>query len=251
MTAVGFELEAVTHLIRPWGEPAGDLERLRQGIAEAPDEVLFHHAVQYQLRHQGAEELPPDDWSAWIGGVVQDAETAERLSFAVQNRNTSASAVRAALLGVLDALPAKRRLGRSAPEGSEFPFLFATPVSFPTGTVVNDASELMEALFESDASVWFHHLIEEPWFGEGRAPLLEWLDARSDPRSARWIEEAGANGLPIGKARTQVASRWRRSRIAHRVTEAAASPPEVRREAGRQAIANLMRRATTKPDDRS
>ena len=100
---LGFELRAVAHLVRPWGAPIRDLEQLRAGIGDAPAEVLFHHAVQYQLRHAGAGELPPDDFSAWIGGVVQDAETAERLSFAVQSQRSSPDAIRSALLGVLDA----------------------------------------------------------------------------------------------------------------------------------------------------
>jgi hypothetical protein len=242
MDASGFELQAVAHLIQPWGTPVRDLEELREAIAAAPAGVLFHHTVQYQLRHPGADELPPDDFSAWIGGVVQDAETAERLSFGVQSRNTSARSVRAALLEVLDALPAKRRRDRDAPEESALLFLTATTVSFPTGIRVHDGRELVEALAECDPGVWFFHLFEQPWFQEARAPLLDWLAAVGDDRLVKGLEDAVGCGLPIEKARARLLRRWRRSQIARKVAAATASSADERREAGRQAVARRVRR---------
>ena len=225
MTAeqLGFELRAVAHLVRPWGAPIRDLEQLRAGIGDAPAEVLFHHAVQYQLRHAGAGELPPDDFSAWIGGVVQDAETAERLSFAVQSQRSSPDAIRSALLGVLDAIPGKRRAGREAPEDGAFLFRSASSVSFPTGLLVHDGDELLDAL-------------------AGRAPLLEGLHGTADPRLAAWLARAAESGRPIEKARTHVMGQWRRSRIARRLAEATTAPEHVRRAAARQAVARLVRR---------
>ena len=237
-----FELCGVTHLIRPWGEPAGDLEELRRGIAAAPPEVLFRHAAQYPLRDPGAEELPPDDFSAWIGGVVQDDETAERLSFVVQGGAASPDALRAAALAVLDAIPERRRRERDAPPESRFRFLAAVSLSHPIGTTVRDGQGLVEALAAADASAWFFHLVEQPWYGAGRAPLLEWLAATPDRRLAPWLREAAAASLPLDKARARVLGRWRRSRIGRRVTEAAAHPHDARREVGRRAVARLLRR---------
>lgn len=247
MTAMdaGFELSGVTHLIRPWGEPAGDLEQLRLGIAAAPPQVLFRHAVQYPLRDPGAEELPPDDFSAWIGGVVQDAETAERLSFVVQGGSTSPEALRRAALDVLGAIPERRRRERDAPAESRFQFLAAVSLSHPIGTTVRNGQELVEALAVADASVWFFHLVEQPCYGEGRAPLLEWLAATAERRLEAWLREAAGASLPIDKARRRLLGRWRRSRIGRRVTEATAHPHAVRREAGRQAVARLLRRGGT------
>ena len=250
MTDAGgdFELHGVTHLIRPWGEPAGDVEELRRGIAAAPDEVLFRHAVQYALRDPGAEELPPDDFSAWIGGVALDAEAAERLAFAVQACEASPVALRRALLLVLDGLPERRRREHDAPEESRFQFLAATSLSHPTGVRVRDGQELVDALVAADASVWFFHLVEEPWSGGGRAPLLEWLAATTDRRLAPWLREAAAASLPIDEARGRLLRRWRRSRIGRQVTEAAAHPHDARREAGRRVVARLLRRRTA-PED--
>jgi hypothetical protein len=237
-----FELNGVAYLIRPWGTPAGDLEQLRAGIESAPDEVLFYHAVQYQLRHPSADELPPDDFSAWIGGVVQDGETAERMSFVVQGCAPPLEHLRKALLSVLEAIPEKRRVQRDAPEGSAFPFMGATPVPYPTGTLVHDGQELIEALLQADASVWFLHLVEEPWLGTERAPLLAWLDAAQETRLAGWLAEAAADGLPIDRGRARVSRRWRQSRIGRQVAQGTLTPEGAKREAARRALANLVRR---------
>jgi len=236
-----FELRGVVHLIQPWGEPAGDLEQLRAGIANAPVGVLFHHAVQHQLRHPGAEELAPDDFSAWVGGVVQDAETAERLSFEVQNDGESPAALQQSLLRVLEAVPLKHRLRHDAPEGSPFRFLSATSLSYPMDVAVHDDEELVHALLAADAGVWFFHLIEEPFYQEGRAPLLEWVTASGHERHARWLAESARAAVPIDKARARFVRRWRQSRIGRRLAQATRLPEEARREMGREAMARLVR----------
>jgi hypothetical protein len=237
-----FELRGVAHLIQRWGEPATDLETLRRGIESAPDGVLFYHAVQYQLRHPGAEELPPDDFSAWIGGVVQDWETAERLLFAVQGPNPTAESMRASILGVLNAVPEKRRPECEAPEGSEFVFLSSTSVSFPIGTEVRNGQETVDALLAADPGVWFFHLIEDPWLRGARAPLPVWLESSGFGSLAGLLEEAAASALPIDKGRLRVRKRWQRSRIGRRLTDATLAPERDRREAGREAVARLVRR---------
>ncbi len=246
----GFELSGVAHLIQPWGEPARDLDGLRHGIAAAPAEVIFHHAVQYRLRHPGADEQPRDDFSAWIGGVAQDDETAERLSFVVQARHATAESLRAELLEVLDAIPTKRRVERDAPEGSAFPFLSAISLRFSIGMRAHDGQELVDALLAADACVWFFHLVEEPWTGGGHAPLLAWLRGTSDDRLATWLEEAAGSGLPIDKVRARVQTRWRRSKIGRHLAEATRAPEDARREAARQAVVRLVRRRRGSGDTR-
>jgi len=239
--AAGFELHAVAHLTRPWGQPARDLQGLRDGLAAAPPEVLFHHTVQFQLRHPAAEELPPDDLSAWVGGVVQDAACAERLSFVVQSRGGSGEQVRAGLLEVLDAIPERRRLADDAPEGGEFLFLASHAVAFPIGVAATDTASLVDALLGSDPSVWFRHLLSEPWWLGRRAPLIEWVAGRGDERLAGWLAEDAASGLPIDRARGRLARRWRQSRIARSLAESAGRREDERREAGRDAIERLVR----------
>ncbi len=239
-----YELLSVVHLVRPTGERARDLEQLRAGIARASHAALFHHTLQCQLRDPAADELPPDDFSGWVNGVVQDRETAERISFAVQNRNGSADELRAALLEILSSIPEPMRAARSAPPAGEFVFLAIESVAVPTGVSVQDGAELIEALAVADASVCFYHWVEQPWFSTGRASLAEWATRRGEPRLAEWLGECAASGLPIEANRRRLLQRWRRSRLGRHVTEAAGAPEDVRREAGRDAVARLVRRMT-------
>jgi len=237
----GYELRSVVHLVRPTGARAQNLEELRAGIVDAPDRSLFFHARHHQLRHPASEEPVHDDFSAWVNGVVQDRETAERISFAVQNRAESPESLRGALLDALLQVPESERLSRGTQPESEFVFLLAESVPLPTGVTAAIARELVHGLIAADASVWFFHLIEQPWFPEG--PLLgDWLIARGEERLAAWLIVGAASGQPIEVMRRRLLRRWRQGRISRRVSEAAGASAEVRREAGRSTVARLVRR---------
>ena len=240
-----FELTSVVHLVRPTGTRARDLEQLRSGIETASTETLFTHGLQFQLRSPAVDELPHDDWSAWVNGVVQDRETAERISFAVHGRNGSAQELRAALIEILDSIGASARAARACPPGGEFVFLAAESVTVPTGIRARDVSELTESLASEDASVCFFHMLEEPWrCGSTRFPLAEWVAAHGEARFAEWLSEARAMGAPIESMRRKIAQRWRRSHLGRRLSDAATVPDGARREAGRVAVARLARRMT-------
>lgn len=245
----GFELRTVVHLVRPWGEPVHDLEQLRAALDRVPADVLFHHTVQVQLRDPAALELPSDDFSAWVAVVVQDRESAERISFAVQSHNSSADEVRTALREALDSVPGAERGNRRAPAEGAFQLLAAESLAVPTGTVVQDSEELVVALVTADPGVWFRHVIEEPWFGAGESPLIDWLTSRGESRLAGWLRDAAFAGQAIERARDRLMRRWRQSHLARRLAEASGSPEDVRREAGRDAVARLVRRVTRPESD--
>src|SRR5438105_2242973 len=158
-----FELTGVVHLARPTGRLAHDLDALRAGIEEAEPAVLFSHCVQVVLRHGVGDETPTDDFSAWVYGVVQDRETAERLAFVIRDQTRSAPALRAALLALLDSIPQRTRVARDAPEGGDFAFITVDSVRVPTGIAPAEAAPMVEALLEADDTVWFWHFYEEPW----------------------------------------------------------------------------------------
>src|SRR5262245_2330851 len=232
MTAVDepLELQGVAHLVRPTQHRAANLEELRQAIAAAPDASLFYHTVQFSLRHRRVTELPPDDLSAWVWGVVQDQETAERLWFACRTRNQTPQGLRGTLLDVLDRIPQARRVQRDAPEQGDLTLLESDPVMIPTGVFVYDPDELARAFGELDLSVWFYHLVQQPWFAGGRSELSEWLRRRNATRLATWLEEAVASGLPLGTARSRFLRRLRQSQLVRRVREAALETEDERRE---------------------
>jgi hypothetical protein len=149
-----FELDTVVHLVSPAGVSARNLEELRAAIARAPERSLFWHVAGGQRREPWSEELPPDDFSAWVGGVVQDRETAERMSFAVQSHRGEPGALRAALLEALDGVGTRQRETRSAPEGGEFALLTFDSVTVPTGLTARDPDALVNVLAQADAGAW-------------------------------------------------------------------------------------------------
>lgn len=239
----GYELRSVVHLVRPTGVRACNLDQLRTGIQEAPERSLFFHARHHQLRHPASEEPAHDDFSAWVNGVLQDRETAERISFAVQNRAESPEVLRAALVEVLNRMPESGRVSHAIQSESEFVFLLAESVPLSTGVFAATARELVHALVAADASVWFYHLVEQPWFPDG-VSIDQWLVARDETQMADWLREGANSGRPIEVMRRRLLQRWRRSRIGRRVSEAATAPEDTRREAGRATVARLVRRIT-------
>lgn len=239
-----FELHSVVHLVRPAGFAAHDLDVLRDGVARATASSLFLHTVQPMMRQPGGDTLPPDDLSNWVNGVVQDRETAERLAFVVSDRGLEPLPLRQGLLEVLDAIPQPKRVQRDAPEGGDFVFLDLESVPVGTGEFVDDGEGLIDALGRADASVWFYHLIEQPWLSPDAPSLIDWVRATGDQRLLEWLEEAAHSGRPLEDMGRRVVRRWRQSRLGRRVADAARRTEDERREAGREAVIGLVRRIT-------
>jgi hypothetical protein len=242
--SAAFELLSVVHLVRPAGEHARDLEALHAGIERAPAESIFYHAILGPLRRPDSRELPADDFSDWVNGVLQDRETAERMSFAVQGHGGSHRELRQALLDALGGLSESQRRARAAPVESEFVFLAAESVRVPIGTAAHDADELVERLAGADPGVWFYHLIEEPWYQSAAPSVIRWAQGLGETRLASLLEEEARSGRGLEEMRRRLLRRWRQGRLHGRVAAAAAATESERREAGRAAVAGLVRRIT-------
>jgi len=240
----GFELHSVAHLVRPAGARARNLESLRLWIAEATAATLFYHTVQCPLRHPSSTEPSPDDLSAWVHGVVQDRETAERISFAVQSRAGSAADLREALLEVLASIPDKDRFSRAVPPESEFVFLAAESVPIPTGVHADEPEALVDCLGQAEPGVWFYHLLEEPWYAPGPPPIARWARDHGDAPLAKILEEESRAGRGLAELRRRVLKRWRQGRLRARVAAATRASEGERREAAHEAVVGLVRRMT-------
>lgn len=239
-----FELMSVVHLVRPTGRRAHNLEELRAGIAECSATTLFLHSHEHQLRVPAGDELHPGDLTAWVNGVVQDRETAERLSFATQHRGSSAAELRTALLEVLESVPEKTRITRDAPEEGDFLFLDMESVAVSTGRLASDCAELMQHLADTNPSVLFYHLVEQPWLMPDAPSLSGWARACGDGRLAEWLEECLYAGRPLEETRRRLLRRWRQRQLGRRITDASRAPESARREEARRAVAGLVRRMT-------
>jgi hypothetical protein len=237
-----FPLAGAVYLERVAGQFAGDLEELREGLARAPAEVLFLHTQLPRLAAADATGAASDDFSHWVGAVVQDAETAERLSFALQHAGTGAEPLRAALLETLERRPEAERRRRQAPPGGEFVFRAADPVLLPTGAAPASGRELRDQLARADLTVWFHHLVAEPWLWPAEASLFAWLEEAGETELLTALREEAESGRGIRGVRDRLLRRWRRRDLGQRIVDAADQSAASRREAGRATAARLVRR---------
>ena len=83
-----------------------------------------------------------------------------------------------------------------------------------------------------------------PWLDPERPSLIHWVEKGGDRRLAEWLRLSLMSGLPLEEGRRRLMRRWRQSRLGRSVAEATASPEHERREAGRRAVAGLVRRIT-------
>ena len=240
-----FELQSVVHLVRPAGRTAHNLDQLRLGIADSSAETLFYHSLQHQLRHPSVEELHPADFTAWVNGVVQDRETAERIAFAIEQQGGTPDELRDALLEVLDAIPERTRVQRDAPEDGHFVFLDMESVLVATGRECHDTREMIDHLLDVNPSSIFYHLVQQPWLSPSAPSLIEWVREVGDERLGRVLADAARSGRPLEAIRRGIVRRWRRSTLGRRLAAAARAPEDDRREQGRRAVARFVRRMTT------
>lgn len=224
---VPFVLAGAAWLTTPEGPRAATLEELRRGVAAASAASLFYHAEFHRLDGTG-DDPPPDDWSAWVRGVVQDPETAERIAYAVQSAPPGAEPLRQRLLEALDSVPRATREQRAAPPGGAFAFLAARAVTVPAGLAADDPEQLAWALDAARRDVWFHHLVEEPWFAAGEAPLVRWLrDAGAEPLAVV-LERESRRRAGMDAMRAAVRRHRRRGELARRVLDPLAPAGETR-----------------------
>lgn len=212
-----FELGGVVYLAQPAGRAVRNLDELLTQFVAADRETVFFHTQMPRLRPHTGEDLPVDDLTAWVGSVVQDTATAERLAFAIHAANDEVEDVRAAIVAVLESIPVRSRLEHAAPPGGALVLLRFDVVPVPTGVSAATANELMEALDRADRIVWFHHLIEEAWMLPGPSPITAWLRAAAAPKLADLLERETASGRSVDQIRTRMLQRWRRSHIAARL----------------------------------
>jgi len=237
-----FALDDSVPLVSPSGDRARNLEELRGAIERASERSLFWHVAGGQRREPWCDELPPDDFSAWVATAVQDRVTAERLSFAVQSQRGSPGALRAGLLEALGRVRERQRIARAAPDGGDLALLTFESVEVPTGLLAHDPAGLEAALAEADAGAWFHHVVEQPWLGADGPRLHDWLRARGASALAAWLTELAGSGLPLETMRRRLLQRMRRRELRRRVSDASPHADGERRQAERAAVAGLVRR---------
>lgn len=242
MTAEPFTLRGVVHLLRPLGRQVRTLQELRDAIADIEDASVFLHVALDRMGLASDDDHELDDWSAWVRGVVQHPEAAERLEFAVSRHPQLGPALRADAIAALDRVPETERRTAAAPPGGALELLTLESVTWQAAGPTEQASELLEALRTADRSVWFWHLVEEPWRRGARSSLIEWLESHDARDTAERLDEWTRSGAAVESIRRRFARWWSRHGLRARVASAAGATPGERGAAAREAARTLVRR---------
>ena len=245
----GFHFHSVSHLESPTGASAVSLEALREGIAAAGHEVLFHHVTRLPIRFSHARDLPANDFARWARTALQDPAAAEQLAFAGAPSLAPLEEVRASLLAALEHVPARRRQHES-PEEAAFRFVRSKSVTAPLPVVLVEPRDLSAQWPVLDRASVFYHLIEASVLGPGTAALIPWLRARGAASLAAHAEELAAAGHPLARLHRDLGARWRRKLIPERLVRRLETPEEERREEARTVIARLAGRLRGAPGSR-
>lgn len=248
-TADSFPLLSVSHLESPTGASAASLETLRDAIAAAGHDVLFHHVTRLPIRFAHARDLPANDFARWARTALQDPASAEQLAFAGAPSLAPMEEVRASLLAALDHVPGRRRLHES-PDEAAFCFVRARSVTVPLSLELCEPQDISARWPLVDRASIFYHLIEASTLGPESAALIPWLDARGASTLARHARELAAAGLPLARLHRELGTRWRRRLIPERLVRRLDSSEELRRAEAHAAIARLAGRLRAAPESR-
>lgn len=236
-----FAFASVAHLEAPSGVVALSMDALRAGIDQAPDDSLFQHVTCVPVRYPHARDLPSNDFARWVGTSLQSPETAERLAFAGAATAQPIRELRAALISVLDSVPALDRQ-REAPPEAAFHFLRVRSVPVPLGIEAADPVQAIDLWHRLDSAAVFYHVVEAPVFGDASNSFPAWLRAHGADDLADQAEQAVSAGRPIARLRKDLGARWKRSQIGRRLAERAGAPEEERLREARAAIARFAGR---------
>jgi septum formation topological specificity factor MinE len=167
------------------GKKANDEQKLLELIEDVPIDSIYYHTHSYFLRHFYISGPYTNDFANWAAIQARDRVLGERLAFVTPSGNKTLEDIRAELIDVIDHHISVSKSVNFVMRGQPFYFMKSRIIEIPTGIVVSNLNEFINALREVDASAIYNHLFE--------ARLRDRL-GRSD--FSIWIEDAvGLKGL--------------------------------------------------------
>lgn len=150
------------------GRSARTLRQLADGLAAAPDAVVYHHTHHFLRQNQTVTPEPPNDFAWWVTNVLQDELLGERLAAVDTVSFPSLGALRAALIAAMEPSLAGSLAAKEAPEGRAFHFLSAKRFSLPTAHSARDLGGFAAELKKVSLDSLYLHVFE----ARLRPPLL-------------------------------------------------------------------------------
>lgn len=181
-----FAVKDCALLVRMSGlPPAINLRELRERVAVADENVLYHHYFETPLRHTFDDPFYRNDFAVWASLRLRDPALAERLGIVDPYAFESIEALRASTLEIIDDRLSEAVTVPWAGPGEEFFFTEAITVVFDTGEKIRHPRELPAAIRRmTNGSIYFHFLEarrREPrgvddfsaWFSESAEEFAE------------------------------------------------------------------------------
>jgi hypothetical protein len=153
-----FDFRDAVRILRTTGRKAETLRELRDLIATASDECIFHHTYQYFSKGHILEYT--NDFAQWAGESLEEGALAELLSNIDPYSYPMVEALRGELLRVIDYYIENFPETRKAIPGEEFYFIETISFIFPVGVKARNLAEFLMALKYIDAESIYYHFFE-------------------------------------------------------------------------------------------
>jgi hypothetical protein len=170
-----FEFKLYSNLLRFTGRKAKTLRELRDGIAVASEDCIFHHTYQYFLK--GANLEYTSDFSHWAGESLEERALAEHLSNVDPYVFSNIQELRQELLRVIDGYLEAFPEPREVFPGDDFFFNETISLTVPLGIQVRNLAEFLLAVkFIDPGSIYYHFFEAKLRLGEGVNDFSAWIE---------------------------------------------------------------------------
>jgi hypothetical protein len=169
-----FDFRDAVRILRTTGKKAETLRELRDLIATASDECIFHHTYQYFSKGHILEYT--NDFAQWAGESLEEGALSELLSNIDPYSYPTVEALRGELLRVIDYYIENFPETRKVIPGEEFYFIETISFIFPVGVKARNLAEFMMALKYIDAeSIYYHFFEARMRLGQAVDDFSKWL----------------------------------------------------------------------------
>jgi len=147
----------------PIGRRAINLRELLQSVREVDESVLYYHLLQSRLTLSQPEVEYPNDFAMWAANALQDARLAEKLSSFDPFEYEDLSAVRQAIVDILEEYLWDLPNVPWARPGLDFHFCEASTVVIRSEISAVNLREFCEALQNVGLDSLYFHFFEARW----------------------------------------------------------------------------------------
>lgn len=171
-----FEVRDCALITLAVGRSASDLRELRDGVAAAPAESLYHHFLHALLRPSFDDPEYRNDFALWARRQIHDPHLAERLGVIDPMDFPDIELLRQHLVEVMEDRLHETILVPSARPGHDFHFLCSRMVVFSTGLTASTPDRLAAMVPRLSTGSIFFHFVEARRRPSRRDDFSAWLE---------------------------------------------------------------------------